>query len=524
MRSLSSPRTADFTLDGIKDVVIADGMEVDSIGHVMAIDGSNGAVLWRIERNGEIYSSAQFIDANADNIPDVVFGGRVSILTCLNGENGATIWEFDTLQPSPDGQGWLQFYEPKSIADRTGDEIEELIVINGGDPTAAPYQSNRRPGHLLLLNGATGQVINQAVMPDSAESYCSIVVTQGLSDNDSYIYFGTGGETVKGSMWRTTLADLLTNDITNSVELISGINKGFIAPPVLADISGDGIHDIVSVGSDGIVSVVNGLTLDLIWNYSDASLESYSLPGIGDLNNDGVLDVVVNMNHGVWPQYDFCVQLGLNGLNGNPLFSDTIGTQLSSPLVLDIDNNGMEVAVMATNDSYSFLGSKITFHRANSPVEVFLEIPLSLNIGSTPLIDDLDGDGFLELITVHYTDTANYYVTCWETSRTSGSPLTWSAYHGSKYDGIYPLPSITGVAPDEHPLQHNLNISYQENGVLLSGLHEATKIYDLNFRVVMEVVINSGEAVVPYGRLPAGTYLVVGNKGNGTFTEIIVLK
>jgi len=509
----------DLNSDGVKDVVIADGVEVDSLGHINAIDGQTGDVLWITERNGDVYSSAQFFHINNDQIPDVVVGGRVSVLACLDGTDGHVIWEFDTTQASPGGQGWLQFYEPKSVADRNGDGIVELVVMNGGDPTAAPSQSNRKPGHLLMLDGATGTVMSQAVMPDSAESYCSVVVLNGDLETETYIYFGTGGETVKGSVWKTTLADLVGNDISNAVELLSGNNKGFIAPPVLADITDDGIFDIVCSGMDGIISVIDGSSLQQVWTFQDPALETYSVPGIGDLNGDQSLDVFVNMNYGAWPQYQYCVQFGFDGTNGSMMIADTSGVQISSPLVHDIDGSGSEVGIMSFSAGYSFGDCGVAYHRVGQPVELAFIVPQSLNIGSSPLLDDIDGDGFLDLITVHYTDTNNYLVTRWATDFGSSPSPLWGAYHGSNFNGIYPM---------------NVQVSYSDHAQVAEAIHRTAsgiqidgdftgKLLDAAGRSVIEIKSANGY-VIQNDALPVGLYVLFGVLNDLPHSQKIILQ
>lgn len=502
----------DLNSDEVKDIVIADGVEIDSIGHVVAIDGETGQILWTHTSNGDLYASAQFFNINGDDVPDIVIGGRVSNLLCLDGSTGSVIWEFDTAQASPGGQGWLQFYEPKSIPDKNDDNVVELVVMNGGDPTAAPSSMLRKPGHLLLLDGATGTVLHHAVTPDSAESYCSVVVLNGNTDSDTFIFFGTGGETVNGSMWRTTVADLVNNDISNATRLVEGINKGFIAPPSLADITGDGIYDIVCAGMDGIITVVNGSTLQNHWSYQNTELETYSVPGIGDLDGDGILDVFVNMNHGAWPNYQYCVQLGFDGADGTVLIQNNSGVQISSPLVHDTDGDGLAEGIISMSPGYSFGDCGIAFHRIGQPVEDAFVVPSALNIGSSPLLADLDADGLLDLITIHYTDTLNYLVTRWDTDFSSHPEPHWGAYHGSDHNGIYPLSSPV-TTPD--PVRSGRPVWYTADGIVAQEGVRA-EVFDLSGRSVL-LLSTSTNRLIPNSSLASGVYVIRGAAGDNPF-------
>ena len=73
-------------------------------------------------------------------------------------------------------------------------------------------------------------------MPDGRETYMSVVKASLRNNRTEDVIFGTGGETVGGSLYRTPLADILKGDISDAVLLATGKNKGFIAPPALADI------------------------------------------------------------------------------------------------------------------------------------------------------------------------------------------------------------------------------------------------------------------------------------------------
>lgn len=480
--TFASPRTWDLTGDGVKDIVLADGVETESIGHVSAFDGVNGNLLWSVSRVGELFASPQFRKINGDELDDVIMAGRMQNLFCIDGPSGTLIWEFDTLQVSPTGHGWLQFYEPQSIADVTGDQLDDLVVINGGDPTAAPNQQERVPGVLLLLDASDGSVVHQALMPDSAESYSSLVLIEGSGPETTYIYFGSGGETVQGSVWRTTLDQLMNDDISGSLELVSGVNKGFIAPPVLADLTGDGTPDLIAAGMDGTLTLVNGLTSQVEWSFEDSELEIYAVPGIGDFNGDQQLDVLATFNHGAWPVYDFCVQAMFSGDDGAILRMDSVGLQITSPLVYDIDTDGSDEAIIPYSESYGFDGSGQAIIKLDEPgFQPICYTTNSVNIASTPCWDDLDDDGDLEIIEVHFVDTFTVALQVWETEIVTSTPLRWTAYHGTYHNGIYytELP-LEVVGPTlEEQLTYEVVYTNQGMQVVLKDVAKDVKLFDL---------------------------------------------
>lgn len=130
--SLSSPRAVDLTNDGILDIVMGGGgPEFASTEYgVFALDGKDGVI-----------GSPVFRDLNEDEIPDVIIGGRSSILYAINGKNGELFWEYmpdhDSLDIVND-RSILNFYNPQFIPDQDEDGIDDLLIAYGGYIKAAP--------------------------------------------------------------------------------------------------------------------------------------------------------------------------------------------------------------------------------------------------------------------------------------------------------------------------------------------------------------------------------------------------
>src|SRR5688572_4386263 len=76
----SSPRAADLNRDGVLDIVLgAGGREFDSTDMaVLALDGSNGKILWTVSGTNQMVGSAAFKDISGDGVPDVFIGGRTA--------------------------------------------------------------------------------------------------------------------------------------------------------------------------------------------------------------------------------------------------------------------------------------------------------------------------------------------------------------------------------------------------------------------------------------------------------------
>lgn len=98
--TFSSPRTVDLNGDGVADLVLGAGREefkaCDSA--VIALDGSDGRMLWHLGAVDQIFGSPDFMDINGDNVADVFIPGRSTEFFAIDGKRGSIIWKFKKRQ------------------------------------------------------------------------------------------------------------------------------------------------------------------------------------------------------------------------------------------------------------------------------------------------------------------------------------------------------------------------------------------------------------------------------------------
>nr|WKN36251.1 PQQ-binding-like beta-propeller repeat protein [Tunicatimonas sp. TK19036] len=423
--SFSSPRTADLNGDGILDIVIGAGSDefrgCDSA--IVAFDGKSGEVLWHVSGRDQMVGSAIFSKIDADEIPDIILSGRAGQLRAVSGKDGSLIWSYyseEDFQQFPDSV-FLNFYASHLVPDIDHDELPDLLVANGGDATIPRYVSDRPVGQLLLVNTRTGKCIVQAPMPDGAETYMTPLCTDLSGDGQQTVIFGSGGETLSGHLYRIPLDSMLTGDLSSATVLATGKDRGFMAPPVLADITGDGTLDIIANAIDGRMIALDGSDNQVLWEVGIPNAEVYGSIAVGNFTGDATPDFFSNFGVGIFPEVVKAYQLMVDGHTGQVEFLDSLGyIQIGSPLAADIDDDGWDEALMSMNSSatqekqniytslFGIQNQLLVFHFGKKSRHTLLGPFVGVNPASTPWIGDLDGDSQLDILYAYMADTLHY--------------------------------------------------------------------------------------------------------------------
>jgi hypothetical protein len=447
--TLSSPRSVDLNSDGILDIVIGGGTDGEfSFNSIMAFDGNDGSLLWKRSAPNEIFTSAIFQDINGDNVPDVFMGGRDAQLYAINGTNGTLIWEYYTDQAAPSTQGLWNFYTAQFIPDADGDLIPDLLLANGGDHSLPLWETNRPPGHLMVVSALTGDLISMAVVPDSNETYCSPLVIDIQGDGNLWVLYGTGGESLGGSFYTVPLSDLLNNTLENSIQLATHPTRGFIAPAAVHSSSNGVGYDIIIQGFGGTIYKVNGSTLAIEWTASVPGTESSAEAVIGNFyGGDHIPDVFAVLFKGTLTSYNDFYQVMINGADGSIQFMDSLGSiHFASANAVDMNNDGRDEAIVSVNyfETGYFHHKLLNIDFQNDQITQINGNQAGVNIGSTPLISDIDNNGLLDIVYVVKRDSLNpmgwkgIYLNRYETnSIIPNSGIAWGSYIGNETDGIY---------------------------------------------------------------------------------------
>ncbi|RWS24922.1 PQQ-like domain containing protein, partial [Leptotrombidium deliense] len=243
-------------------------------GGIMALEGKAGSILWIRYMKHELFAVNCNQDLTEDTIADCVVGGRMASLFAINGANGDIIWDIQPTMGDPIYET-SNFYTPLYISkDIDSDNINDLLVMHGGDPLRVPSAKVRIPARLIFISSKTGIILSWSVVPDGAESYYS---PQELVDSkgNNKILFGTGGETHRGSLFLISLDDLFSGKISKAKMLHSDCCKGVMVPPVLIDLNNDTVLDIIMALFNSTVIAIDGDSHQILWKSHFAGSETY---------------------------------------------------------------------------------------------------------------------------------------------------------------------------------------------------------------------------------------------------------
>ncbi|XP_065344852.1 uncharacterized protein LOC135942592 [Cloeon dipterum] len=328
----------DANSDGVLDVILAFGTAVDRIddpgfvcavyfeghypcyGGILALDGSTGQQLWRFWTESAVQSLDCSADLTDDKVNDCVAADKSGVLQAINGHDGSRIWSFPSTTPMQLSDGGDQL-NPRFVPDMNEDGKQDLVVGYNSASNVCGHSSTYPQGHLLLLNGATGEVLQCLEVMDHAN----------ITTAPTLIVMAEGSNHLLMSLAVLDQAKLVLMPLHPQLGVISDVlkelpvnGKSSISTPLLVDLNDDGTADVI-VSSRGDLVAIDGRSLEQMWTLQKS--DNYVVNGpilAGYFSNDSVPDIIVKYSI---PGRDYQEIIILDGSTGKLIISSILAAK-----------------------------------------------------------------------------------------------------------------------------------------------------------------------------------------------------
>jgi PKD repeat protein len=424
--------------------IYLDVIGVTSNDKAWAINGENGTELWNWSATGNVYSVTTG-DLDGDGQIDVAVAGDDDIVTAIYGNTGTVMWQFTT--PT-------DYIGRKCLQSTDLNNDGNIDVIAGS-----------KDGTVYAINGSTGTEL-------WTQPGVTAVNEIELAQMDDYGPFDV--VTVDGNI------AVVLNGTNGNVLWQYNQNTQYAKHVEVFDLNNDSYQDI-AIGvpkmgaTPGRIIMVDGLTHTELWTvYPFLPCSDYCLSN-GDLNNDGIIDLVAAGN------YDDKKIHAFDGTNGDLLWDYQAGNEVNVVRVADLNLDGNAEVIAGSDDQYLYIlngNNGSSFWNISTADDV-----IHLELG------DISGDDYPNIAAITFGFDAVVYA------------------FRSFYEGLPPIASF--VYEPTSPYTHNTiyfnSTSFDQDGYIASwtwDMDDGTILYGENvthqftnagsYTVILTVTDNDG--------------------------------
>jgi ketosteroid isomerase-like protein len=352
-------------------------------GSVAVLNGSDGSIMWKVDPgNIQDHSPFEIADLNNYGNMEIVVANLENTLV-LYGNNGSTHWK-NTAAPS--------YFNYPVVFDVNGDGYPEVFVCSGSAPyVGVDYITElSHDGQILAQTETWHPCWGGLAIGDPYFNGTFILVQGDRSSN-----YNPENDTYKYGGWGVRVLDAKTlTPIWNDSSVITSSNI-----PMLVDVNGDGVLEVVATMQDNGLAVYNALNGTVLSNdgvyrkNSSLGLNSHSQPTIYfDANGEPQLITCHDSNPEIWnlKSWNFTASLNITCFEPPKLGRVTADQQMD---IIAVDKSS-------------------TVHVYNQNFQEVDNITLgSSNPSAFTLVRDVDGDGYNELLMTSRSGTVYCYDT-----------------------------------------------------------------------------------------------------------------
>jgi pSer/pThr/pTyr-binding forkhead associated (FHA) protein len=373
----ATPVLADINGDEYLDVIVA-----DANGFVLALDGLEGKKIFEAEVSDRILAPVVAGDLSGDGIADIVVASNSGIVVALNGK-GQTLWKTSNelglgevinrpLLADVNNDNIVDVLVPTSnrglvaLDGAHGWEIWNTAEMTRGKVITAPLQADLNDDGVsdFVLLTDSGQVL--AVTSQQGKVWSLWEAQTAPIYYASPLYIEVNGEESLIAVATDNGGVIALNAQSGRMAWISNLQKRFFSSPVAVDANGDEVADVVAIDSNGDIFVLDALTGDEIWS-SGLGAKVQASAALFDMDNDGrndlfLLDAQGNLN---------VVDMG----RGRTTLAAHLANKgyMASPVLGDVNNDGLlDVIAAAQDGSLVAYGINRSVAKGSAPWPAFL--------------------------------------------------------------------------------------------------------------------------------------------------------